>query len=362
MAIARRKTRAGFRYDVRWRAPDGSHRSKTFTHREDAKRFEREIRRRLADQDYVSPQLSRLRFEDYFERWLAGQHHLRPKSKKFYRDLYAARLKDALGEKAIGAIRRTDVEALARALEAEGLAAWTRRHILRLLRAVLRAAAQDRYIEADPTQGLKLPRPSPREGRFLTWEQVEALAEACGHYSLFVRTAALTGLRLGELCALRVADIDFLRSRLTVCRTVSEVGGRLQEGEPKTRSSRRTVSLPRGLTEEIASSLARRGSRGDPEAYVFTSPEGAQIRPSNFRARVFQPAARRAGLEGVRFHDLRHTHASMLLSQGLPINEVQARLGHAQASITLDVYGHLLEGRDQEIAELLEREFLNGGG
>jgi hypothetical protein len=158
-------------------------------------------------------------------------------------------------------------------------------------------------------------------------------------YELLVRFAAYTGLRAGELVALRVRHLNLLRGRCEVGESATEVDGRLVWGPTKT-CARRTVPLPRFLRERLAAYLAERPH--GPDDLVFTAPQGGPLREQKFVAGIFKPAAARAGLpHRLRFHDLRHTCASLLIAQGASIKAVQAQLGHASATVTLDRYGHL---------------------
>jgi integrase len=189
--------------------------------------------------------------------------------------------------------------------------------------------------------------------RFLTNEEVRALADAIDpRYRVLVLAGAYTGLRIGELAGLKLDALDMLRRRLTVTRSVNEVRGKLVvRSEPKTAASRRTVALPRFLVDELAAHLAL---VKDPDGWVFPAPDGGPLRRNGFRSRFWQTAVSRAGLAGVRIHDLRHTHAAWLIAQGEHPKVIQARLGHASIKTTLDVYGHLFDGLDEKAASRLD--------
>ena len=125
----------------------------------------------------------------------------------------------------------------------------------------------------------------------------------------------------------------------------------LHVGPPKTRASRRTVGLPRFVVEELAVHLA---DVGDPEAFVFTAPQGGLLRLPAFRARVWRPAVAAAGLEGLRIHDLRHTAVALWIAAGANPKEVSARAGHSSVSFTLDRYGHLYPEADAALRDRLD--------
>jgi integrase len=166
-----------------------------------------------------------------------------------------------------------------------------------------------------------------------------------------VYTAAYTGLRFGELAALRVADLNLLRREVTVARSISESGGMVESG-PKTNAGRRTLKLPVPIVDLLAAHLV--DHRWD---LVFPGVEGRPLRGSTFRQRHFDPAVRRSGLGPLTPHDLRHTHASWLIAAGEHPKVIQARLGHSSITVTLDTYGHLMAGLDEGAADKLGASF-----
>jgi integrase len=141
-----------------------------------------------------------------------------------------------------------------------------------------------------------------------------------------------------------------LRRRVEVTESVSEVKGRLVFGPTKTYQNR-SVPIPRFLCEEISLALTGKNS-GE---FVFSSPEGGPFRHGNFYARHFKPALRRAGLpETVRFHDLRHTFAGLLIAEGAHPRAIMERMGHSSITVTLNTYGHLLPGLEERLTEALD--------
>lgn len=190
--------------------------------------------------------------------------------------------------------------------------------------------------------------------RFLSPTEVVDLADAVDeHYPVLVLTAAYAGLRWGELAGLKVARVDPLRRTIAVLEQLTEVNGQLRFGPPKTAAGRRAVSLPGFLAEALAEQLRGRAEPGA-EGLVFPAPIGGPMRRSNFRARAWLPAVRRAGLDGLRFHDLRHTAVALAIAQGAHPKAIQSRMGHASVTVTLDRYGHLFEGLDERIADGLD--------
>ena len=168
-------------------------------------------------------------------------------------------------------------------------------------------------------------------------------------YELLVRLAAYTGLRAGELVALRVRHLNLLRGRCEVGESATEVDGRLVWGPPPKTYARRTVSLPRFLLR-----AARRVSGG-----AAARPGGSGVHRATGRAAAgAEVVAVQAGLpHRLRFHNLRHTCASLLIAQGASVKAVQAQLGHASATVTLDRYGHLFPDELQRLAERLQEAY-----
>lgn len=198
------------------------------------------------------------------------------------------------------------------------------------------------------------------ERRVIPVEEVERLARAAGRrYAVLVRLLAYIGLRFGEARALRVGDLDLLRRRLSITRTMVEVnGGRILFSEPKTSASVRTVGIPESLVGPLAA-LCEGRSRAD---LVFTSPFGEPIRSRNFRARVWLPATKAVGLDGLTVHELRHTCVALLISQGVGPKQIQAQLGHEDVRTTLSIYGHLFPGHEDSTAAAMDAAIASARG
>jgi integrase len=164
----------------------------------------------------------------------------------------------------------------------------------------------------------------------------------------------LPGARLhrapqGEATAVRACDVDLGRRRIDVHRAFSDVGGHVVLGTPKSHQSR-TVPVPSFLARELAAVLDGR----KPDDLVFTMPGGSRMRLSNWRRATFLPARARAGIsDRFRIHDLRHTAASLMIQSGYPPKMLQAIMGHASITTTLDLYGHLYPGDMDRYADLL---------
>lgn len=196
---------------------------------------------------------------------------------------------------------------------------------------------------------MNLPRVLAAEQRYLTHQQVNALAVACRQYRLVVLFLGYTGVRWGELAALRVGRLDLLRRRASIAESVTEVNGELVWGTPKTHE-RRAVPIPRFLVDELGQQVAGKG-RDD---LVFAGMKGGALRVRVFRHGAFDAAAATAGLPGMHPHELRHTAASLAIASGADVKVVQQMLGHKSATMTLDLYGHLFPDRLDEVADALD--------
>ena len=241
-----------------------------------------------------------------------------------------------------------------------------------MLRLVLQEALRADAIRRNPADGLRVPRGERHEMVFLTVAEVFALAEEVANpprpashqlqrwpsFGLLVRFAAFSGLRAGEIAALRVGRIAVDGTWVEVAESAEEVHGRLVYGPPKT-YTRRRVDLPSALALELAEHRISRPP--DPHAFLFTAPTGGPLRHSNFYRRFFKPAVPRAGLdERTRFHDLRHTAAALMIAQGAHLLVVKERLGHSTIAVTADRYGHLYPSLSARLTTQLDAAYLGG--
>jgi integrase len=243
----------------------------------------------------------------------------------------------------------SDVVAWVAGMRAKGLSASRSRQAYHVLTSMLDAAVRDGRLARNAAAGVDLPRLPTTERRYLTHGQLEDLAERCGPYRLLVLVLGYTGLRWGEVAALRTRRIDLLRGRIEVAESVTDVNGQMVFGSPKSHA-RRWVPIPRFLREDLSVQLVGRG----PDDLVFPSTAGTPLRVQSFRRWRFDRAAAAAGLEGLVPHELRHTAASLAIASGASIKGVQSMLGHASAAMTLDRYGHLFGDELDAVADRMD--------
>lgn len=336
------KVATGYTGEKPWRArwreyPGGPEKAQHFPRQVDAEQFLIGIRADLLRGVYVDPSAGQVTFKAYAEQWRTVQAH-RPSTATQVESHLRKHVYPTLGDRPLAAIRRSDLQALVKHL-GNDLAPATVETVYRHTASVLRAAAADRLIAVAPTGGVRLPRRDPAPVVPLEVAQVERLAETVPtrHRALIV-LAAGTGLRQGECFGLTANRIDFLRRRLVVDRQI-DPGGSGGFAPLKTKASYRTVPLPQVVVDELAAHLGRCPATGD--ELLFTDDQGRPLRRNRF-GEQWRRARTAAELPAwATFHDLRHFYASLLIRHGESVKVVQARLGHASASETLDTYSHL---------------------
>jgi len=236
------------------------------------------------------------------------------------------------------------------------LGAKTVHNVHGVLHTVLDAAVGARRIRTNPcgVSAKSLPVRQQREMRFLTDPEIARLIAAMPpHWRPLVLLLVATGLRWGEAIGLRVRNVDLLakRPQVRVVEHLHELSstGELVWTDPKSAKSRRTVSF----TTRVALALTPLVTGKDRDAAVFATPTGLLIRTRNFR-RIWTKACEAAGLPGLRVHDLRHTHAAILIAAGTPLSAISRRLGHSSIAVTDTLYGHIREEVTEELIAAVE--------
>jgi len=321
---------------------------------------------------WVDPRLGRVTLKQWADDWLSTTVHLKPKTRVGYESALRAHVLPAFGDWPIGQVDQPAVRRFLAEMTAAGAAPGTIAGTRKVLRLVLATAVGAKAILANPCDGVRVPRSARSEMQFLGHEEVEALAQAISHpavraaghgatphwrtefpeFGLLVRLAAYSGLRAGELEALRWKSVDLLGAGVQVVETVQEVYGHGLIFGPTKTYARRRVPIPRFVIDELAGHQPR---PFDPEALVFTGPDGGVLRHRNFYGRHFRPAVALAGLpEHFRFHDLRHTFAALLIAEGGHPRSIMERMGHSSITVTLNTYGHLLPSLEERLTDALD--------
>ncbi|MDI6871906.1 MAG: site-specific integrase [Bacillota bacterium] len=323
---------------------------------------------------YVEP--SRLTVAEYLKKWLAEavEPSVKPKTHQWYKMIVDRHLAPALGRIPLSKLKPLDLQgyftkALTSGRYVDGepgkgaLSPASVRGQYRVIHRALEQAVKWGLVARNVADAVDPPRVPRREMKTLHRDQVLALLEKSkptGHYALYL-AAVTTGMRQGELLALRWSDVDLDARTASVQRTLKKAGLNPEFDAPKTSKGIRSVALPAELAEalrrqkaEQAEQRLKAGDRWQDFGLLFTTRLGRPISPRNLD-REFKELLEAAGLpKEIRFHDLRHTHATLLLGQGVHLKVVSERLGHSSVSITGDIYSHVLPTMQQQAAALLD--------
>jgi integrase len=323
----------------------------------------------------VDPRRADRPFREVVEAWRETWVNLEPKTRAGYESILRRHLLPEFGSRRVSAITPERVQAYVNRL-ATSKAPGTVSGIYRVLHNALNAAVRQRMLTVNPCTGVRLPRQVKQDHVYLTAAEVQKLADAITpHYRTLIYMAAYTGLRAGELGALRRRDLDLLRGTLHVRQALKDINSKHLPPDQKglifgstKNHEHRVVSLPAFLKSMLAEHLTRAplslsGGAG-PDALVFTTTQGHPIRHGLFYRRQFKPAVKAAlphyappNARTLRFHDLRHTCASLSIAAGAHPKLISARLGHSSIQITLDRYGHLFPSVEAALAEALDAAF-----
>jgi integrase len=336
-------TAGGKRYRVRYRKPDHSQTDKRgFKTKKEAELFLAGVEISKSRGAYVDPTLARVTVKDWMARWLATRTDLRRSTLDRIEGIIRRNIDPPLGPIALGDLNRMLVQEWASKLS-RTQSPWSVRKIVNTLSGALQMAVDDGRIIANPAARLKLPKVTKTQKRYLSHEEVHALAAAVEGrgqgYGLLVLVLAYCGLRWGELAGLTVEDVDVARGRLEIRHTMIEVNGYLEASTPKDYEER-SIPIPGFILAELAIAIEGRSAN----APVFVGRKsGGVLRNRSFRRGFLDAAAVGVGLAGLTPHELRHTCASLAVSAGANIKALQRMLGHSSAKETLDTYADLFD-------------------
>lgn len=355
------------RKDGRWVAaitlPNGKKKTKYAKTQREARQWLFDMRK--AKEEGLLLDVKRITVGQFLDRWVQDvvAHTLRPTSRQGYEEVIRNHVKPALGHVLLTELRGDHLQRLyTRGLE-EGYSSTSVRHWHTVLHRALRYAVKSRLVVRNVADDAEPPRPKPTEIQVLTPEQVRKLLETSREdrfYALFA-LAVSTGMRKAEILGLRWQDVNLEKGEVRITRALH----RLRDGtvviqEPKTAKSRRVIPLTplvlSALREHRKRQLEQRLKRGkwaEPDL-VFTTRNGTPINPGSLTF-AFHRALKRAGLPKMRFHDLRHTAATPLLTEGVHPKVVQEMLGHATIHMTMDRYSHMLPHLQVEAATKMSK-------
>ncbi len=322
---------------ARWRDAQGNERSKGSRHwrKRDAEAFERKM---LAQRDDgITLVAHDLTVAELAEMWLTASRHLAESTVRSVRDELRRDILPVLGSMRIKRVKPADIDAYLSGLAQAGRASTTqRRHLMSILSPMFKFARSRGFITVSPTTDVKRPRLDQREMRFLSMSELHQLAMAFPErYQNLIIFTGIMGPRWGEVWSLTPAHFE---------------GPRVFIPGTKTKAARRRVMMPKFIQDLMAEQLERWAT---PEC-MWPTKQGTKPNAKGWRQRVWGPSLRRSGVPHLRFHDLRHTAAALAIASGAHPVLVQRRLGHANMTVTLGVYGHLFPEADEDVADRLD--------
>jgi integrase len=373
MPSVRKRIRSdGPKYTALYRDASGRQRAAgTFTSRREAEKAGRQAENRLEAGTWVDPVSGRTVFKDYVEKVWWPSRHLEVSTKAGYRSYLDKHFLPYFGELPMAEILPSTVQGWVTKAVAGGLSARSvvKYHVM--LHGVFKRAVRDRVIAYNPCADTELPKVITKKTRILTPTEFESLlAVIPARFIPMVLTDIETGLRWGELIALRPRHVNFLRRTITVEETIVEVSKKISptgqrmivKPYPKDDESR-ALTVSQELLDVLAARIKDLGLGRDDLLFPSTESSGGKpLSRNTFRTRVWLPALTKSKLGfHVRMHDLRHANASWLLAGGADLKAVMDRLGHSQIQTT-QRYLHTLPGADEQALKAFKRIQHNEGG
>lgn len=368
------QTQKGKRYRVRYLRPDGKQTTKRgFQRKMDAQQWgDAYVNAAKIDGTYVTREAGAMTVRQIYRQWMeARRPALKESTTATDERIWRTHIEREYGTRMIRTLTHAEIQAYISG-KATGLSPSTVSKIYGVIKGICDTAVKDHRISRSPADDIILPR---REGRrlhrYLTVDQLLAVADEAGHAIIqpdskraIVLLLGFCGLRWGEMCGLKVEDIDFARQRIHVRRNVTRIGGEWVETTPKSHEMR-DVPMPRIVGDALLQATKDKQD-GD---FVFRTPDGKPPRNQSasgkgvekrgahaYRANRtwFVSACLRAGVEPLPPHDLRHTAASIAVHAGANVKALQRMLGHRQASMTLDVYADLFDSDLDDVARVID--------
>lgn len=323
-----------------------------------AKEILREIEDQLAKGIYL-PEKKIPAFGEVAQEWLVYKKtRVEDTTWRMYEAHLRLHFEDVIQIK-ISAVRIADVEKFINARLTEGMNISTLRKLLGTFNQVMSYAVRHRLIESNPVRDAERPKRGKDYGKkieILNADEIREVLSAADNpkYRMLFHLAIMSGARQGELLGLHWSDIDWKNRQIHIQRTYNHG----QFRKPKTKTSDRRIDIGPGVIRE----LKKWKPQCPPSELVFPTKNGNPISQSGMLRRHFYPALAKAGVKKIRFHDLRHTYASLLIAQGENVKYIQTQMGHSNPTVTLNTYAHLMKPVNQESARRLENAVFERSG
>lgn len=350
-------TAGGKRYRVRYRTPDHRQTDKRgFRTKRDAEAFAATVEVKKLTGEFIPESAGRITLAELAPAWLERKEALTaPSNYRTIESAWRVHVKPVWGHWQVNAITEVDVMGWIAKMTGNGSGATTVLRAHGVLLGILNDAVKLRRLAMNPAAGPEnLPEKSPRSHIYLNADDVHRLAAEAGEHGPLVYLLAFTGVRWGEAIALRVKHVQFLRRRLTIQDNAVQLGVDHAEGRPKGKVSR-SVPIPEFVLEQISAACAGKGL----EDLVFSS-DGKYLPRPKSTGGWFAGAVKRAKIQKVTPHDLRHTAASLAVSAGVNVLALQRMLGHKSAKVTLDTYADLFDTDLDAVASTLHASYSRG--
>lgn len=350
------------RWKARYVDAESNEREKVFEVKREAEAWLRARQSEVDSGTHVDRHRGKFTIAEMHSEWTAAQGHIARKTKNTRASVWRVHVEPRWGKVPLASVRKTEIGKWVAAMKEGEVGTETIENAYHVLSMVLGSAVDEKRIATNPADGVKLPKRGNTDRHYLTVEQVVALSLSCVRDGLVVLFLAYTGLRWGEMAALRIRDLDMKRRRIQVSRSVTESEG-LDWSNPKDQEPR-SVPFPQSLDAPLGKLME--GKKGTD--LVFTDTRGNVLRVSNWRTRVFVPAVLDCHANDDSFptdltpRDLRHTAASLAVSAGANVLAVQRMLGHAKPSITLNTYSDLFDSDLDLVAAALDDKLRAAAG
>ena len=259
-----------------------------------------------------------------------------------------------IGQIRLDKLKPADIQKLYTLLLQQGLSGTTVRYVHNNLHRALSVAVRQQLLPRNPADYVEPPVIDHYEATTLNATEVRQLLTACKGSDIYfpVLLAVMLGLRRGEVLGLQWQDIDWQYHTLSICRSATFTNGQLTLGSTKTRSSHRSILLPAGVVLELKREQEARGMC-NPSQLICCRADGSPI-TTNVLCHLFDDVLKKSGLPHIRFHDLRHTNATLMLKNAIPAKIVSSMLGHSSIGITLDTYSHVMTEMQQDAAGVMD--------
>jgi integrase len=339
------------KWQAMYRDPKGAQHSQSFRSKREAERFLNRTEVAKEKGEWRDPKEGKRTVAYVAEKWLDTKVRLKPGTLRGYRTALRLRVLPTFGEEQVARIEPQDIDEWLAGMHREGVGETAVVRASMVLASVLDLAVEYRMIPVSPMPRNRPQMPDPQSMRFLTPQEIDVLASVIDpRHRTWVYAMAYTGMRWSEAAGLKVRYVHPMRRRIEIEQQLVEVAGVATMQTPKTKNGKRTIPIPKWLADLLTDQIAGKG----PDDWVFTTQSGTHLRPADFHGNTWTPALKKAGLEGLRIHDLRHSHVSILIAQGEDPVTISERLGHHKPSFTMDRYAHVTKTRHEEVADRLE--------